>query len=295
MAEGQDDEEWRKRITALLLRAPVVILVDNVCRRIDSAALAAVLTTTVWTDRILGKTATVTVPIRAIWLATGNNVTVSNEIARRSLWMRLDARTDMPWQRSGFRHPDLRGWALKNRGRLVHAGLTLVQAWLAAGRPSGEANLGSFESWASTIGGILKVAGVPGFLANADQLYIQADAENQEWRAFVARWWDTHADGRVGTDQLYDIADDLAYQEGLLVEVLGDGGERSKRTRLGKALGRLRDRIFSGFRIIDEGEDRRGRRRYRLERVADATTSRRRSPGRVMSTSAPKTDGLTDF
>jgi hypothetical protein len=287
MAEGQDDEEWRKRITAVLVKGPTFVMVDNVARRLDSAALAAALTGSIWTDRILGKTATVTLPNRAVWLATGNNIAVSTEMARRSVWMRLDARTDMPWKRTDFRHLKLRVWAQENRSQLVHACLTLVQGWIAAGRPPGKAMLGSFEAWAETMSGILEVAEVPGFLANAERFYTQADEENQDWRAFVLRWWEEHHDGPVGIDDLFDIADDLVREDGLLVDVLGDGGDRSKRTRLGKAIARLRDRVFVGYRIEDGGEDHRGRRRYRLRPVtpgkqtnsADVPpTSRRRSP-----------------
>ena len=261
MAEGRDDEEWRKRITAILIRAPGFILIDNVRRRIDSSALAAVLTAGHWTDRMLGQSKTVTLPVRAVWLATGNNVGLSNEMARRSVWIRLDARRDTPWTRTGFRHPQLGAWALAHRGRLIHACLTLIQAWLAAGRPAGTATLGSFETWATTMGGILDVAGVPGFLGNAHALYAQADEEVQMWRAFVLAWWDTHHQQEVGTEELYK----LAMDETLLSEVLGDGGERSQRTKLGKALGRMRDRIIGAYRIVSEREDGKGRRLYRLE------------------------------
>jgi hypothetical protein len=280
-----------------LLKGPTFIMVDNVARRLDSASLAAALTGPIWTDRILGKTAVVTLPNRAVWLATGNNVAVSNEMARRSVWMRVDARTDMPWKRTGFHHPKLRPWAQENRPQLVHACLTLIQAWIVAGKPPGEAMLGSFEAWAETVGGILTVAGVPGFLGNAEQFYTQADEENQEWRAFVLRWWEKHGAERVGIDELFDIADELVRDEGLLLDVLGDAGDRSKRTRLGKAIGRLRDRVFTGYRIEGEGEDNRGRRRYRLRPVkqadqtkpADVTpTSSRRSP----QTSARKSSGV---
>ena len=261
MAEGRDDEEWRKRITAILIRAPGFILIDNVRRRVDSSALAAVLTAGHWTDRLLGQSKTVTLPVRAVWLATGNNVGLSNEMARRSVWIRLDARRDTPWTRTDFRHPQLGAWALEHRGRLIHACLTLIQAWLAAGRPAGTATLGSFETWATTIGGILAVAGVPGFLGNAHALYAQADEEVQMWRAFVLAWWDTHHQQEVGTEELYK----LAIDETLLPEVLGDGGERSQRTKLGKALGRMRDRIIGPYRIVSEREDGKGRRLYRLE------------------------------
>jgi hypothetical protein len=94
MAEGRDDEEWRKRITAILIKAPGFILIDNLRRRLDSSSLAAALTAGHWTDRILGQSKAVTLPVRAVWLATGNNVGLSNEMGRRSVWIRLDSRVD---------------------------------------------------------------------------------------------------------------------------------------------------------------------------------------------------------
>src|SRR5262249_21618748 len=96
-------------------------------------------------------------------------------------------------------------------------------------------------------------------------------------------------------DDLYEIADDLSHEEGLLLEVVGDGGERSKRTRLGKALGRQRDRVFGGFRIVDDGEDGRGRRRYRLEQVGDAADIGQTSSTTSATTSAQKSDDIFDL
>src|SRR5262249_45815830 len=153
MSEGQDDEEWRKRITAVLMGGPVFILIDNVRQRLDSAALAAAVTGGTWTDRIVGHTVMATLPVQSAWVATGNNITLSNEMARRSVRIRLDARVDKPWTRSGFKHPKLRDWALENRGRLVHACLTLIKAWIAAGQPDGEASLRIFEARAETMRG----------------------------------------------------------------------------------------------------------------------------------------------
>jgi hypothetical protein len=269
MAEGQNDEEWRKRLTAILDRAPVYVLIDNIHGGLDAAPLAAVLTAGVWTDRVLGKTQMVTLPVRGVWLATGNNVKLSTEVTRRTVWIRLDARVEAPWTRAGFRHPDLRAWARANRGRLVHACLTLGQAWIAEGRPSGIASLGSYEGWAATMGGILTVAGVSGFLSNAGALLAQANEETQPWRAFVLTWWDKYDEKTIGIETLYD----LAVDEELLLEVLGDGGDRSQRTRLGKALGKRREQVIAGFRVASAGDDHRGRRLYRLEPAEGAPTS----------------------
>ena len=41
MAEGRDEDEWRKRITAKLITAGTFILIDNVGNRLDSSALSA--------------------------------------------------------------------------------------------------------------------------------------------------------------------------------------------------------------------------------------------------------------
>jgi putative DNA primase/helicase len=59
-------------------------------------------------------------------------------------------------------------WAEEHRAELIHAILVLVRSWLAAGRPSGERSLSSFESWAAVMGGILQNAGIPGFLDSVD-------------------------------------------------------------------------------------------------------------------------------
>jgi hypothetical protein len=188
-------------------------------------------------------------PIRCVWVATGNNPQFSHEMARRIVRIRLDAHVDQPWRRKAgdFRHADLRGWTKANRSRLIAACLTLGQAWIAAGRPrQGERSLGSFDNWAAIMGGILDVAGIPGFLANLDETYETADAEGATWRAFVGAWWDRHGTADVATADLHQVA--LTSEPPL---PLGDGGDRSQRTRLGKALGRMRDRIFAigSFRL----------------------------------------------
>ena len=43
--------------------------------------------------------------------------------------------------------------------------------------PRHQKTIGSFEGWAEVMGGILQVAGVPGFLGNLQEMYEQADAE----------------------------------------------------------------------------------------------------------------------
>ena len=170
MTEARDDEEWRKRLTAELRTIPPILLIDNLRRQLDAPSLAAALTAPYWEDRLLGKSETVRFPIRCAWIATGNNPRLSNEMARRTVRIRLDSHEDQPWLRTGFRHPDLPAWVRQSRPRLVAACLTLGRAWIVAGMPRHQRTIGSFERWAEVIGGILDVAGVAGFLGNLEAI-----------------------------------------------------------------------------------------------------------------------------
>ncbi len=249
MTEGRDEDEWRKRITASLLAAPTFLLIDNVRRKLDSAALSAALTSTSWQDRILGRSELTTLPVRTMWMATGNNPALTTEMARRTVRIRLDAKMSRPWQREGFRHKDLRGWAIKNRGQLIWAALTLVQAWVAEGAPPGDYVLGQYESWAQVVGGMLDRAGIKGFLGNLDEVYSAADEETAQWEAFITAWWNTHKDIPQGSRELFRIASD----HDLLLMVRGDKSEHSQKTRMGIALSQMRDRQIGNFRIEQSG------------------------------------------
>src|SRR5262249_21724003 len=133
---SREEEEMRKRLTAFLVPSPVTILLDNLHGRLDSAALAAILTSGgMWEDRLLGHNKIVTVPVRAVFVVTGNNPALSNEIAGRSVLIRLDAKMEDPSTRTGFRHPQLETWVGEHRGELLWAVLTIGQAWFAGGCP----------------------------------------------------------------------------------------------------------------------------------------------------------------
>jgi len=193
MTETRDDEELRKRVTSLLMSGPDVVVLDNVRRRLESGTLASLLTSTAWKDRVLGRSQTIELPNRTVWIVTGNNLQMSDEVMRRTVWIRLDSRRDRPWDRAGFRHSELESWVLRHRADLLWAFLVLVQNWVAKGKPSwtGQA-LGSFEAWSKVVGGVLESAGISGFLGNRQELYERLDSDGEEWRAFTRAWHEEH-------------------------------------------------------------------------------------------------------
>jgi len=267
VTEAKDDDEWRKRLTAQLKERRAVIVLDNIVRPLDSGALASALTTSVWEDRILGKNETIRVPVRCVWVATGNNVTLSTELARRFIRIRIDPRMDRPFQREGFRHNPLRTWVHRHRAELVWAALVLAQAWLSAGSPKATSMpLGGYERWSRVLAGILEHAGIPGFLANANELYEAADHQGTLWRTFVGAWWDRHGSKEVSSKDLFEIAQDI---DGL---VTSRGNEKSQRTSFGMKLAKQSDRVFGDFQVVNTGIKKRIK-TWRLIHVTPTTGS----------------------
>lgn len=196
--EGREKEnEWRKRITSLVLDGRPLAVIDNVEGVLRSSTLCSLLTATTWSDRILGRSEMVERPHRICWMATGNNIRLAGDLPRRCYKVRLDAKHSRPWQRDvqGFRHPQLLQWVKDNRSRLLAAIFTLARAWIQSGKPEPKDTpiLGSFELWTNVIGGILEHAGIPGFLGNLDRMYEKA-AEEDGIEGFLMACFETWGD-----------------------------------------------------------------------------------------------------
>jgi hypothetical protein len=197
-------EEWRKNILSMLLPGPSVLVLDNVRGKLESSDLCRALTSSRITDRILGHTRMATVESHALWIANGNNVQLGGDMPRRCVPIRLEAASSRPWAGRTFGIPDLRGYLAQHRGELLWAVLTLVRAWASAGQPVPDdvPILGSFETWCRMCGGILAVAGVPGFLANVEELWENSAPDEAEWEGFLATLWAVYRDAPFSAQAL---------------------------------------------------------------------------------------------
>jgi hypothetical protein len=140
------DEETRKRLFAALREGKRVLLWDNVREPLGCAALDAFLTAGTFQDRILGSSETATLPNRAQFLATGNNLRLVGDTCRRIFLARLDAEIEQPYARDFSFCPAQRIEA--DRLRFVVAALTIIRAHITAGRPKvGKGRTASFEHW----------------------------------------------------------------------------------------------------------------------------------------------------
>ena len=85
-------------------------------------------------------------PNRSLFLVSGNNLVLTGDTHRRILLARLDAQIETPFKRE-FEFDPLTE-VCNNRQALVVAALTIVRAYIAAGRPkAAKGRIASFELW----------------------------------------------------------------------------------------------------------------------------------------------------
>jgi putative DNA primase/helicase len=250
-----DEDELKKLITGILMEGQQVIRWDNVVARLDSPVLASLLTEPVFQGRLLGFNKTVPLPMRAIPMVNGNNLGYSHEISRRVVSSRLAVQdrefAEKPWLRRKFRHDPLIGWARQHRGDLVHAALTLIQGWIAAGRPPGSRSIGSFEEWSKVIGGIVEFAAGPGcsaFLTGMDALYEDAVSDRDERIEFLEAWHQRLGSRPQTPKQLLAALGDVEP-----FGITAQGSVSSQSMRLGHVLTKMRDQVWGGYKVVRQG------------------------------------------
>ncbi|MBN9734805.1 hypothetical protein PP1_007095 [Pseudonocardia sp. P1] len=249
---GHDPAEWtlsksenenEKRLTTILLGSPGVVFFDNVGEgvRVGGDSLAKATAEPTYAARLLQSNKSFIARVRCAWLMTGNNPSFSKDMARRTVRIRLAPDTEHPERRTDFRHPDLEDWAAENRGRLAWAALTLVQSWLAEGGIGGGQTFGSYEGWASVLGGILDSTEVYGFLDNRDEFMEEAVEEEDDWAEAIELWADFYGTKPVKPSELHTLL--------RLTHELDLGLDSMDVRALGAALRSRRGRVLGGYRI----------------------------------------------
>jgi hypothetical protein len=286
-----DEDELRKRITSLVLAGDRLVLFDNLEGKFGNAVLDAALTGTTWKDRVLGVNRMAEAPLYMTWYATGNNVAIAADTARRVCHIRLESPDERPEERSKFQHPDLLAWVGANRGQLLASALTILRAYCAAGRPDlGLPAWGSFEGWSRLVRSAVVWVDLPD--PGETRLLLQESADvTAECMSVLLECWEEMDPMRKGltaaeaVQQYKQIPDPQpewhADYMAALEMLLGKPDTRS----LGTKLRSYRRRIFGGRFFDRVGEDHRAIRwgvfpatAFR-RRTADTRADSSHSPG----------------
>jgi hypothetical protein len=202
-----DAEEQRKLITTLLMTAPTAVVFDDV-GSLSGHALQRAVTATVWSDRALGANVNMELPVRNLWIATGNNVVLAGDTARRVLLVRLESAEETPSQRVGFKRneDEIRAWSHTHRAELVSAAVTLVRHGLNSAA-AGNFTMGSFPAFARLLGKITSALGLPAFGGNIEAVAERAPSDAADWKNVVRLWWSNHSTERIKATDILALAD----------------------------------------------------------------------------------------
>ena len=162
-----NEEEERKRITAKLLSGATMVLIDNIGSMFGSQVLEALLTTSVWSERLLGSNDAPRLDAWITWYGSGNNVQYAREDTRRRVCtIRVVTNLERPKERDDYKYRDLEGHVKAHRGELLAVALTILRGWLRTGKRASElpgwgGPWGSYDGWDQVVRGALVYAGLP--------------------------------------------------------------------------------------------------------------------------------------
>jgi hypothetical protein len=205
---GNDRAELDKRIASALIEASQVLFIDNINGALlRSDLLASVLTERAVDVRPLGSSRMLALTPSAFVAVTGNGVILSEDLARRFMVARLDARTEDPEARP-FPPGFLRGIE-QHRGELLSAALTiwrwgrLNEGALPHGRP-----LGSFEDWGQWVRDPLLALGCADPAQRIGAIK-RSDPTRRSIGEILSIWWECHGDRPMKAAELSPLVRDL--------------------------------------------------------------------------------------
>jgi putative DNA primase/helicase len=271
IAPGKKEDETEKRLAAALIAGDPLLSIDNVEHPLGGELLCQMLTQPLLKVRVLGTSNLFEVPPNMALFATGNNLEIAGDMTRRTLLCQLDPQCERPELRQFDFDPV--AMVAADRARYIGAALTVLRAYVTAGRPNAPTPLGSFEEWSDTVRGALLWLGETDPVITLEAAR-ESDPILTDLRALMAAW-----SGRIGHYEQMTAAKliERSNQTGMqgdfanpdlreaLMSIAGDGRTINSR-RLGRWLKSHSRRIVNGLRILLIEDDSEHGARYRLEK-----------------------------
>jgi putative DNA primase/helicase len=244
------DEEERKLLHSLGRDGVPFAVLCNSTGQLGSDVLNAMLTSTTYSGRVLGKSSTVSVPV-PVFAATGNNLRYRGDMSRRVIPVRLDPQCERPELRDSFRHPGLLAHVRKERPRLLVAVLTILRWHFSERSPAvGLAPLGSFESWSKVVRNALLRLGEADPVAGQERIRETADPFVEAATDALAVWHSTVGTEPITARELCRRASgDFHFADALAALVPKLRADALEANALGRRFSEFAGRIFGGLRL----------------------------------------------
>lgn len=264
---SQTAEEFEKRIHSELIDGAPLVPIDNVQRPLGGDELCTAITSLSLGIRVFKTQNRIKVPTcHTTFTATGNNLCFDKDLRSRAVLSRIDPKMERPEQRE-FKIPRLLPHVAQYRAKIVAAALTILRAFILAGKPrSGLKPLNRFEDWSDLIRGALVWLGEADPVETMDGL-ARSDDETQGLLAILHGVY-----AQFGAAE-FTAAQVVANPQTELREVLdlvcrASSGDRLDPRRLGRFFQTNERRIVDGLRL-ELTNCAKGTNRYRVAVVGD--------------------------
>lgn len=256
-AKTNNTDELRKRILAALISGRKRIHFSNNKGFINNAVFEAVTTAETYSDRILGKSETITFDNELDFSLSGNTgVGYTADFANRCRFIKLFLDIEDANSRI-FEISDLHKWVKEHRSDILSALWTLIRNWFEKGKVPGKVPFTSFPEWASICGGIMESAGYTNpCTADLDVSLIGGDNESSDMKALFALCYLKHPDEGIKKSEVAR----LVTEEGDIFGYLDLVNSKSNQTKFGLLLTKYIGREFGGIRLIVRDNSKRASR-----------------------------------
>ena len=251
----------------MFLQGDLIVAIDNVMRPIESESLATILTQASWQSRILGESRTVEVKTNSLIMASGNNLMFKGDMTTRALLCRMDAGVEKPEQRRFT--VDLKQWVPDHRVELVVAGLTVLRAFVVAGRP-GLADLipfGRFEDWSNLVRGALVWLGEPDPVKTRSFIAVD-DPERGDLALLMQAIVDNVGEDPFTAATLMKTGEECS--DAVLTDAISNAVPRATAKTFGMYLHARNGKIVGDLRLVGKYDRNKKLNVYRVRPTADA-------------------------
>lgn len=262
---GKTEDETEKRLSSSMMAGSPIIVLDNVNGQLYGDALCQCVERPLVKFRVLGESRMMEIENKTTIFATGNNISLVDDMTRRSILCNLDANVERPELRQFDFDPLAE--ILDNRGQYIADALTVVRAYKLAGSPNKLPKLASFGEWSDLIRSALVWLGYADPLSSMDKVR-EADGRLDALRAFVSAWYDAAPGSKKTAADIVELSMDkpelqVAMKSFCNPRTTMDG------VLLGNKLKTVLDKVVDGFKIVAEKDPHTKINRWYLQKMGE--------------------------
>ena len=289
---GRSEEEFEKQLSGMLFKGVAVLAIDNIIRPLEGEKLCSCLTQRLVELRMLGSNKDMLEVAPDVFIAAnGVNLRLVDDIRRRALLCSMDPKLERP-EKKKFQKDPL-NMVKADRGKYVAAALTIILAFIVAGRPIQLQPVNNYGRWCAMVRDALFWLGCADPVATMETIQKQ-DSRLSIKKQIAAHWKDCFGNCEKTSRQVTDEASRRTYDGELvhpdfyaaLSEVAKDGKQLST-VRLGRWLEKNTGNVFSlfgddpenpenttNYRFVNPQKDRVGTSLWALECVENPETQK---------------------